>query len=96
LIGCEASSIRGGTIRVTLFERDGALLVSIADTGSDILEDKLRYIFDVFFRISRDTKGSGLGLFIVKTIIEAHGGRTGAVSTPGKGSTFSFALPKSR
>ncbi len=85
---------KGGTIRVTLSERDGALLVSIADTGRGIPADKLPYIFDAFYRISRDTKGSGLGLFIVKTIIEAHGGRIGAVSTPEKGSTFSFTLPK--
>ncbi|OGW33208.1 MAG: hypothetical protein A2X58_12645 [Nitrospirae bacterium GWC2_56_14] len=85
----------GGTLRVALFDRDGALHVSITDTGRDIPEDKLPYIFDAFYRISRDSKGSGLGLFIVKTIIEAHGGKIEAVSTPGKGSTFSFTLPKS-
>jgi two-component system sensor histidine kinase ResE len=83
----------GGTIGVTLSGRDGALVVSIMDTGRGIPEDKLPYIFDAFYRISRDSKGSGLGLFIVKTIIEAHGGRIEAVSTPGKGSTFSFTLP---
>ena len=83
----------GGTIRVALFERDGALHVSITDTGRGIPEDKLPYIFDAFFRISRDSKGSGLGLFIVKTIIEAHSGRVGVVSMPGKGSTFSITLP---
>jgi PAS domain S-box-containing protein len=85
---------KGGTIRVTLADRDSALLVSIADTGRGIPEDKLPYIFDAFYRISRDTKGSGLGLFIVKTIIEAHGGKIGAASTPGNGSTFSFTLPE--
>ena len=84
---------KGGTIRVALFESDSALHVSIADTGRGIPEDKLPYIFDAFFRISRDTKGSGLGLFIVKTIIEAHSGRIGVVSSPAKGSTFSFTLP---
>ena len=85
----------GGTIRVTLFDRDCALHASFTDTGRGIPDDKLPYIFDAFYRVSRDSKGSGLGLFIVKTIIEAHGGRIGAVSTPGKGSTFSFTLPKS-
>jgi two-component system phosphate regulon sensor histidine kinase PhoR len=84
----------GGTIRVTLVESDGALRVSITDTGRGIPEDKLPYIFDAFFRISRDSKGSGLGLFIVKTLIEAHGGRIGVESVPGKGSTFSIMLPK--
>jgi two-component system phosphate regulon sensor histidine kinase PhoR len=85
---------KGGTIRVTLLDRGSALLASIADTGRGIPEDELPYIFDAFYRISRDSKGSGLGLFIVKTIIEAHGGRIRAVSTPGKGSTFTFTLPK--
>jgi PAS domain S-box-containing protein len=85
----------GGTIRVRLSETDSAILVSIADTGRGIPEDKLPYIFDAFYRISRDSKGSGLGLFIAKTIIEAHGGKIDAVSTPGEGSTFSFTLPKS-
>jgi signal transduction histidine kinase len=64
----------GGTIRVTLFESDGVLQVSPYGHGQGIPEDKLPYIFDAFFRISRDSKGSGLGLFIVKTLIEAHGG----------------------
>jgi two-component system phosphate regulon sensor histidine kinase PhoR len=85
----------GGTIRVRLSETDSAILVSIADTGRGIPEDKLPYIFDAFYRISRDSKGSGLGLFIAKTIIETHGGKIDAVSTPGEGSTFSFTLPKS-
>ncbi len=84
----------GGTIRVTLFEMDGEILVSITDTGIGIPEDKLPYIFDAFYRISRDSKGSGLGLFIAKTIIDAHGGRIWVESTSGKGSTFSIMLPK--
>ena len=85
----------GGTISVGLSGADSAIHVSITDTGRGIPEDQLPYIFDAFYRISRDSKGSGLGLFIVKTIIEAHGGKIDAVSTPGKGSTFSFTLPNS-
>jgi signal transduction histidine kinase len=84
----------GGSISVTLSEGGGALHVSIADTGRGMLEDQLPYIFDAFYRISRDTKGSGLGLFIAKTIIEAHGGRIWVESMQGKGSTFRFTLPK--
>ncbi len=84
----------GGTITVRLSEADGEILISVTDTGKGIPEDKLLYIFDAFYRISRDTKGSGLGLFIAKTIVEAHGGRIWAESALGKGSTFSVMLPK--
>ncbi len=75
-------------------EADGEILISVIDTGRGVPEDKLPYLFDAFYHISRDTKGSGLGLFIAKTIVEAHGGRMWAESKPGKGSTFSVILPK--
>jgi two-component system phosphate regulon sensor histidine kinase PhoR len=84
----------GGTISVGLSGTDSAIHVSITDTGRGIPEDKLPYIFDAFYRISRDSKGSGLGLFIAKTIIDAHGGRIEVASAPGKGSTFSITLPR--
>jgi two-component system phosphate regulon sensor histidine kinase PhoR len=84
----------GGTISVGLSGTDSAIHVSIRDTGRGIPEDKLPYIFDAFYRISRDSKGSGLGLFIAKTIIDAHGGRIEVASAPGKGSTFSITLPR--
>jgi PAS domain S-box-containing protein len=84
----------GGTINVRLLERDNDILVQVIDRGIGIAEDHLPYIFDAFYRVSRDTRGSGLGLSIAKTIVEAHGGRIWAESTPGKGSTFSFTLPK--
>jgi len=70
--------------------------VSIADTGSGIPKEHLVQIFDRFKRIERGketTIGTGLGLSIVKHIIAAHGGKLWVRSAPGKGSTFSFALP---
>jgi len=70
------------------------VLVEVRDTGTGIAEEHLPYIFDAFYRVSRDTRGSGLGLSIAKTIIDAHGGKIWVKSSPGKGSTFSFALPK--
>jgi PAS domain S-box-containing protein len=85
---------KGGTIAVRLSDADNDVLVSVTDTGTGIPEDQLPYIFDAFYRISRDAKGSGLGLFIAKTIIEAHGGRIWVESKRDKGSTFSFTLPK--
>lgn len=83
-----------GTIKVTLRSRDKDILVQVADTGMGIPADQLPYIFDAFVRVSRDSKGSGLGLAIVKTIIEAHGGSVWVESILGKGSTFSFTIPK--
>ena len=68
--------------------------VQVIDAGVGISAEHLPYIFDAFYRVSRDSGGSGLGLSIVKTIVEAHGGKIWAESIPGKGSTFSFTLPK--
>jgi PAS domain S-box-containing protein len=84
----------GGTITVRLLDRDNEILVQITDTGIGIPANHLPYIFDAFYRVSRDSRGSGLGLTISKTIIDAHGGKIWVESTPGKGSTFSFTLPK--
>src|SRR5512143_3045236 len=83
----------GGTIRVRVSEEGGAVLVSVTDTGRGISKEQVPYIFDAFYRANRDSKGSGLGLFIAKTNIESHGGRIWVESTPGEGSTFTFILP---
>jgi signal transduction histidine kinase len=79
---------------VTLSNRDKDLLVQVADTGTGIPEEHLPYLFNPFYRVTGDSKGSGLGLAIVKTIVETHGGRIWVNSIYGKGSTFTFTLPK--
>ncbi len=84
----------GGFITVKLSEWNHDVLFEVIDSGVGIAADHLPYIFDAFYRVNRDSGGSGLGLSIAKTIVEAHGGRIWAVSSPGKGSTFSFILPK--
>lgn len=84
----------GGAVTVNIADRGNEILVSFADTGRGIPEDQMRYIFDAFYRVNRDSKGSGLGLSIAKTIIEGHGGKLWAENAPVKGSIFSFALPK--
>jgi two-component system phosphate regulon sensor histidine kinase PhoR len=89
-----AYTATGGTISVGLSETDSAIRVSIADTGRGIPEDKLPYIFDAFYRISRDSKGSGLGLFIVKTIIEAHGGTIECRKHARERQHIQFSMPK--
>ncbi len=84
----------GGTITVTLAEQSRDVLFEITDTGVGITADHLPHIFDAFYRVSKSSGDSGLGLSIAKTIVKAHGGKIWAASTPGKGSTFSFTLPK--
>ncbi|MFH1025639.1 MAG: HAMP domain-containing sensor histidine kinase, partial [Nitrospirota bacterium] len=84
----------GGAVTVKVTDKGNEILVSVKDTGTGIPEDRLPYIFDAFYRVRRDSKGSGLGLSIAKTIIESHGGRIWVESAPAKGSVFSFTLPK--
>ncbi|HTZ17314.1 MAG TPA: PAS domain-containing sensor histidine kinase [Dissulfurispiraceae bacterium] len=83
----------GGTIEVAVSVEDEQLSISIKDTGVGISGEHLPFIFDAFYRVSKDSKGSGLGLFIAKTIVEAHGGSIRAESVPARGSTFTFSLP---
>ncbi len=86
----------GVTVTISLNEHKNDMHVQIIDSGKGISEEHLPYIFDAFYRVSRDSHGSGLGLSIAKTIVEAHGGKIWAESTAGKGSTFSFTLPKDK
>jgi signal transduction histidine kinase len=68
--------------------------VSVADEGAGISEEDLPRIFDRYYRGQRhEGEGLGLGLFIVRKLVEAHGGTIRAESRPGAGSTFTFTLP---
>jgi signal transduction histidine kinase len=73
------------------------VIVSVSDRGAGIPEGDLERIFDKFYRVdsrlTRATPGAGLGLYICKMIVAAHGGHIWARSTPGSGSTFFFSLP---
>lgn len=71
------------------------LVVFVRDRGVGIPAGELPFIFERYRRgsLGRKEEGSGLGLFIVKSVIEGHGGSIWVESTPGKGSTFSFSLP---
>jgi two-component system CheB/CheR fusion protein len=84
----------GGAVTVKVTESDNEILVAFENTGTGIPEKHLPYIFDAFYRVGRDARGSGLGLSIAKTIVEAHGGRIWVESRPAKGSIFRFTLPK--
>ncbi|MRN61870.1 MAG: hypothetical protein FIO03_07490, partial [Nitrosopumilales archaeon] len=81
-----------GTVRVTEEVKDGKALVSINDTGQGIDPEIMPRLFDKF--ASRSFQGTGIGLFISKGIIEAHGGKIWAENhADGKGATFHFTLP---
>lgn len=85
---------RGGRITIDIARREDAICFSVADTGSGIPTDLLEKIFDRYFQANDgDHRGFGLGLFISRSIIEAHGGTIWATSTPGKGSTIFFTVP---
>lgn len=72
------------------------VLFWVRDTGSGIAADELPHLFDRFWQGRTARGGAGLGLPIVKGIVEGHGGRIWVESTPGQGSTFSFTLPRAQ
>lgn len=83
----------GGTITVTTRLGDVGVEFIIADTGRGIAREDLGRIFDRYWRAENTLPGSGLGLSIAKTIIEAHGQTLGVESSPGVGTRFFFSLP---
>ena len=88
-----------GKISVTCRKLDSQVEVDITDTGCGIPEEAAEKIFEEFYRvdnpINQEVKGTGLGLALVKNIIEAHKGKIWVKSKVGSGSTFSFTLPLS-
>jgi len=83
---------RDGRVEVSAQLASGEVEVTVRDTGSGIPPDQLDRIFDRFYR-SPDSPGSGLGLPIAKSLVEAHGGTITATSTGGTGTTITFTLP---
>ncbi len=87
----------GGEVVLCAERTDEGVVVQVSDTGEGVAPEDLPFVFDRFYRAdqsrSRATGGGGMGLAIVKGIIEAHGGRVAVESRPQRGSTFSFTLP---
>ncbi len=84
----------GGAVTLRVERRDGDLVFMIADTGPGICSDDLAHVFDRHWRKSTTGReGAGLGLYIAKGVVEAHGGKIWVESTPGVGSRFFFSLP---
>jgi PAS domain S-box-containing protein len=90
---------RGGSVTVRVFEAGDDAVVEVADTGIGIADEERSRLFERFFRtsaaVAQGTPGTGLGLVITKSIIEAHGGRLDVESAPGAGTTFRVQLPLS-
>lgn len=87
----------GGEVVVWLEEKDHQLITHISDNGPGIPKEAIPHLFTKFFRVSgkleRGSKGTGLGLYIARSIVGMHNGKIWVQSQVGKGSTFSFSLP---
>jgi heavy metal sensor kinase len=91
-------SLSGGTVTVSLMEKEESWVIVLKDTGIGISPKDLPHIFERFYRCdrSRSQEGVGLGLSLARAIARAHGGDILAASLPNQGSTFKVILPKSQ
>jgi PAS domain S-box-containing protein len=84
----------GGRVTLSATRRGAMVEFAVSDTGSGIDPEHLPHVFDRYWRVrGRRRDGTGLGLWIVKGLVEAHGGEVSVDTTPGSGSTFRFTLP---
>jgi signal transduction histidine kinase len=87
----------GETVLVQMASHNSSILIAVSDRGPGIADDDQRLIFEKFGRVNRSGSiskpGTGLGLFIARSIAEAHGGTLDVASAPGDGSTFTLRLP---
>ena len=91
-------SPEAGTVDLTVDRRNGFVLIQVDDRGIGIPESERERLFERFFRtqgaLDRQIPGTGLGLYITKSIVEAHGGSVAARSVDGEGSSFVVELPE--
>jgi PAS domain S-box-containing protein len=91
-------SPQGGDVVVGAHSQDAEYVIYVRDQGLGMTQEQVGQLFGRYQRIERDAikgiRGTGLGLYLVRALVEAHGGRVWVDSEPGKGSTFSFALPR--
>lgn len=84
-------------IETVAYKENGLAVISISDNGPGIAKEHLPHIFEKFYRVPQgdiqQARGYGLGLFYAKNIIEQHGGEISAISSIGKGTTFTITLP---
>jgi signal transduction histidine kinase len=85
---------QGGQVRLTVEDQDGFARFEVADNGSGIAAADLPHVFEPYWK--SDQRGTGLGLFIARSIVQAHGGRIWVASAPGSGTRFFFTVPNHR
>jgi signal transduction histidine kinase len=87
----------GGRVTIAAHRHNGSVLISVTDTGVGIEPEHLPRLFERFYRVdaarSREDGGTGIGLAIARSVVEAHGGHIHADSRPGHGSVFTVDLP---
>ena len=86
----------GGSIKISAKPAIGSVIISVSDTGAGIPKEKQHLLFTKFTQLSgaeHGSVGTGLGLYIVKGVVEAHGGTVNVESEEGRGTTFTFNLP---
>ena len=90
-------NVPGGKLTISLLRNDDNAILKISDTGMGIPADSIAHIFERFYRVdkarSRKTGGSGLGLSIVRGIVERNGGTIMVESAEGLGTTFTVEFP---
>ena len=87
----------GGIISIRVRQQDNGLVIDVRDNGIGIAREEQARLFKPYSRLSSDRQrhpGLGLGLALSKQVVELHGGRIWVESEPGKGSTFSFFVPR--
>ncbi|GAB4407350.1 MAG: hypothetical protein Kow00123_20280 [Anaerolineales bacterium] len=90
-------SPRGGRIRIKGWYDDASVHVSVSDEGLGLSEEEQKHLFTRFYRApgkKRISKGAGLGLYLCKAVVEAHGGQIRVHSEEGKGTTIAFSIPR--
>lgn len=91
-------SPQGGDVKVGVKEEEDGIVVSVSDSGIGMTEEQIGKLFQRYYRADhkevRQVMGTGIGLYLTKALVEAHEGRISVESQIGKGSTFSFWIPK--